>query len=81
MAYKITDKCISCGACAAECPVECISQGDGKFEIDASACIGCGTCAGVCPVGAPEEEQYKNNRKIPVYAGIFFVKNRSGSTL
>ena len=57
MAYKITDKCISCGACAAECPVGCISQGDTKFEIDASACISCGTCAGVCPVGAPEEEQ------------------------
>ena len=53
---KITDKCISCGACAAECPVGCISQGETKFEIDASACISCGTCAGVCPVGAPEEE-------------------------
>ncbi len=23
MAYKITDQCISCGACAAECPVGC----------------------------------------------------------
>ena len=56
MAYKITDKWISCGACAAECPVGCISQGETKFEIDASACISCGTCAGVCPVGAPEEE-------------------------
>ena len=39
MAYKITDKCISCGACAAECPVGCISQGEDKFVIDASACI------------------------------------------
>ena len=55
MAYKITDKCISCGACAAECPVQCISQGDTKYEIDASACISCGTCQGVCPVEAPEE--------------------------
>lgn len=53
MAYKITDKCISCGACAANCPVECISQGADKYEIDESACIGCGTCAGVCPVDAP----------------------------
>ena len=34
MAYKITDKCISCGACAAECPVGCISQGDERFVID-----------------------------------------------
>ena len=56
MAYKITDACISCGACAAACPVGCISEGDGKFVIDQSACIGCGTCAGECPVNAPVEE-------------------------
>lgn len=53
MAYKITDKCISCGACAAQCPMECISQGDGKYVIDPEQCISCGTCEGVCPVGAP----------------------------
>lgn len=56
MAYKITEKCISCGACAAECPVGCISQGEERFEINKDMCIGCGTCAGVCPVGAPEED-------------------------
>ncbi|MBQ2973581.1 MAG: 4Fe-4S binding protein, partial [Clostridia bacterium] len=28
MAYIINDDCISCGACAAECPVEAISEGD-----------------------------------------------------
>ena len=57
MAYKIDcEKCISCGACAAECTVGCISQGENCFEIDAAACIGCGTCAGVCPVEAPVEE-------------------------
>ena len=56
MAYKITDKCISCGACAAECPVQCIKQGEERFVIDQESCIGCGTCAGVCPVSAPEEE-------------------------
>lgn len=55
MAYKITDKCISCGACAANCPVECISQGEERYEINPELCIGCGTCAGVCPVEAPEE--------------------------
>lgn len=54
MAYRIQcDKCISCGACAANCPVGCISQGETCFVIDESACIGCGTCAGVCPVEAP----------------------------
>lgn len=56
MAFKITDDCIACGACAAECPVGAISEGDGKYEIDESACIECGNCANVCPVGAPVAE-------------------------
>ena len=56
MAFKITDECISCGACADGCPVSCISEGDGKFEINADECISCGNCADVCPVGAPAEE-------------------------
>ena len=56
MAYKISDDCISCGACAAECPVEAISEGDGCFEIDAEKCIECGTYADTCPVGPPAQE-------------------------
>ena len=56
MAYKITDECISCGACAADCPVDCISEGDDKYVINADECIECGNCASVCPVGAPAEE-------------------------
>ena len=28
MAYVINDDCISCGACAAGCPVEAISEPD-----------------------------------------------------
>ena len=56
MAYVITDDCISCGACVSECPVESISEGDGKFVIDADACLDCGACAGACPVGAPVAE-------------------------
>ena len=32
MAYKITDKCIGCGAYAGACPVSCISQGDDKYN-------------------------------------------------
>ena len=56
MAYKISDECISCGACADQCPVEAISEGDGKYVIDADTCVSYGACAGVCPVGAPAEE-------------------------
>lgn len=53
MAYVINDECISCGACAPECPVSCISEGEGKFVISESECIECGACAGACPVDAP----------------------------
>ncbi|CAK7022980.1 MAG: 4Fe-4S binding protein [Peptostreptococcus sp.] len=56
MAYVIKDNCISCGACAAECPVSCISEGDGIYVIDGSSCIDCGSCAGACPVDAPQPE-------------------------
>ncbi len=55
MAYKISDECVGCGACAAECPVEAISEKEGKYEIDAEKCIECGACADTCPVGAPQQ--------------------------
>ena len=56
MAYIISEDCVSCGACQAECPGGAISEGDGKYVIDADACVECGACAGVCPVGAPSAE-------------------------
>lgn len=56
MAYKISDECISCGLCKGECPVDAITEGDGKYVIDPKKCISCGACAAVCPVGAPNEE-------------------------
>lgn len=55
MAYHITDDCINCGACEGECPVQAISEGDGKYVIDADTCIDCGACAEVCPVSAPQQ--------------------------
>ena len=40
--FTIDDTCVKCGACAEDCPVQCITKG----------CIGCGDCYSICPVGA-----------------------------
>ena len=56
MAFIINDECISCGACESECPVNCISEGDGKYIIDADKCTDCGACADVCPTSAANPE-------------------------
>ncbi len=55
MAYKISDDCINCGACDPSCPVEAISETDGKRVIDESSCISCGACVDTCPVSAISE--------------------------
>ncbi len=52
MAYVISDDCIACGTCEAECPVGAIAMGDSHYQIDADTCMDCGTCAAACPVEA-----------------------------
>lgn len=56
MTHVICDKCISCGTCEGECPVEAISQGDTQYVIDPDKCIDCGACEGVCPTEAISAE-------------------------
>lgn len=55
MARLITDACVSCGTCEAECPVSAISAGDDKYVVDADTCIDCGACEAVCPNDAITE--------------------------
>jgi ferredoxin len=58
MAYKITEECISCGACEPECPNQAISEGETIYVIDPNRCTECvgsydsSRCAEVCPVDA-----------------------------
>ncbi len=56
MAYKITDECISCGACESECKNAAISEGEETYTIDSDKCTECvgwfesPKCVEVCPV-------------------------------
>ena len=56
MAYKISEECISCGACEPECPNQAISEGDPVYVINAEVCTECvghfteSQCSSVCPV-------------------------------
>jgi len=39
-------------SCIAECPVDCIYEGDRMLYIQADECVDCGACEPVCPVEA-----------------------------
>ena len=56
MAYYITDNCAKCGTCADACPLGIITEGDGKYVIDADQCVECGSCAAACPMEAIEQQ-------------------------
>ena len=69
MAYKITEDCISCGACETECPNQAIKEGDSTYVIDPEKCSECvgafdaSKCAEVCPVEAPKKDPSKSETK------------------
>jgi ferredoxin len=56
MAMKITDECISCGACEPVCPTTSITESATIFVIDPNTCVECvghfdePQCVSVCPV-------------------------------
>jgi len=58
MAYKITEDCISCGACEPECKNQAIKEGQDIYVIDPNRCTECvgwfekQKCVEVCPVDA-----------------------------
>ena len=58
MALKITEDCISCGACEETCPNNAISEGETQYEIDPAKCTECKgffdspQCQDNCPVDA-----------------------------
>ena len=58
MAPEATEDCVSCGACAAACPVCAIDKSDPK-RAAGEACISCMRCIAVCPRGARKLDSNK----------------------
>ena len=56
MAHKISDDCVKCGACKETCPVEAITEGETKYEVNPDLCVDCGACEAACPTGAIKAE-------------------------
>ena len=46
------EKCIGCGYCVRDCPVEAMSLKKKKAVVDAQTCTECGACIRVCEQGA-----------------------------
>ncbi|MCD6466469.1 MAG: 4Fe-4S binding protein [Methanomicrobia archaeon] len=47
------EKCIGCGTCAENCPVDVYEIKDGKaVPVNEDACIACRLCESQCPEGA-----------------------------
>jgi NAD-dependent dihydropyrimidine dehydrogenase PreA subunit len=52
--YIITQSCVDVldRTCIAECPVDCIYEGERMLYIHPDECVDCGACEPVCPVEA-----------------------------
>jgi MinD superfamily P-loop ATPase len=59
-----TDKCFSCGACVALCPVEAITLAEDKSVVfNKEKCVGstCGVCVEACPARAIKSVKQNNS--------------------
>jgi NAD-dependent dihydropyrimidine dehydrogenase PreA subunit len=68
MTYVVTQACVDVKdrSCVAQCPVDCIYEGERMMYIHPDECVDCGACEAACPVSAifysfdltPETERF-----------------------
>ncbi len=46
------ETCTLCGSCVAVCPMEALSEAEGKIILDVDMCLGCGVCVRNCSFDA-----------------------------
>ncbi|MCB0924110.1 MAG: 4Fe-4S binding protein [Mycobacterium sp.] len=77
MTYVITTACVDVKhkACAQECPVDCIYEGDRTMYINPDECVECGACKLLCEVDAiyHESELPESERKFLADNAAFFT--------
>jgi ferredoxin len=67
---NITDECISCGACEADCPNKAISEGQSSYVVNPELCTECvgsfptQQCIQTCPVGAIVFDENRESREV-----------------
>jgi ferredoxin len=70
VAVKITEDCIACGACEAECPNKAIKEGPTCYIVDPERCTECvgshrtQQCIEVCPVSAVLLDEPREPREV-----------------
>jgi NAD-dependent dihydropyrimidine dehydrogenase PreA subunit len=84
MAYVITSACVDVKhkACAAECPVDCIYEGDRTMYINPEECVDCGACRLLCEVDAIyfEDDLPESEHKFRTDNAAFFADVLPGRT-
>ena len=53
--------CLKCKKCLKQCPVDAISEIDGKIVVDQLNCISCGDCLEICPVNGAMKGVFVEN--------------------
>ncbi len=70
-------KCVGCGICMENCPVDAITLHNGKAWIDEHQCIGCENCLRVCPRGAVERREKDERQEIRMR--LLYLRQRVNS--